>query len=395
MDSLIVDPEFKALIPPLQPEERDGLEQSILAEGCRDPIVIHNGVIVDGHNRYEICQKHNIAFKTILFPQLEPTRDDLKIWIITNQFSRRNLSAYQRTVLALALKPLIAAKAKEKQEREGRSLGGTLSQKSVEGAIDTQKELAKIAGVSHDTIAKVEKIEKETIPEVRERIGLKDTGYQGFSINEAYSLSREPPERQKQIVDKIVNSEAKGIQDAKRIIASEQIKDTPVVQGKYKVVYADPPWQYGGSMNETYGTADKHYPTMSLEDICAMPIPDIIEDNAVLFLWTTSPLLEDSFKVIAAWGFRYKASFVWDKVKHVMGHYNSVRHEFLLVATRGSCIPENMKLFDSVVSEERTDHSCKPETFRGIINTLYPSGNRIELFAREKVEGWESYGNQL
>lgn len=148
-------------------------------------------------------------------------------------------------------------------------------------------------------------------------------------------------------------------------------------------------------MNETYGTADKHYPTMSLEDICAMPIPDIIEDNAVLFLWTTSPLLEDSFKVIAAWGFRYKASFVWDKVKHVMGHYNSVRHEFLLVATRGSCIPENMKLFDSVVSEERTDHSCKPETFRGIINTLYPSGNRIELFAREKVEGWESYGNQL
>ena len=391
---LIVDPEFKALIPPLQPEERDGLEQSILAEGCRDPIIIYNGVIVDGHNRYEICQKHNISFKTISFPQPNPTRDDLKIWIITNQFSRRNLDAYQRGLLALVLKPLLAAKAKENLKLSlGRGVKG--SQISVDLKVDTQKEMAKIAGVSHDTISKVETIEKHAIPDVRERIGRKEAGYQGFSINEAYSLSREPPERQKQIVDKIVSSEAKGIQDAKRIIASEQIKDTPTVQGKYKVVYADPPWQYGGSMNETYGTADKHYPTMSLDDICAMPIPDLIEDNAVLFLWTTSPLLEDSFKVIAAWGFRYKASFVWDKVKHVMGHYNSVRHEFLLVATRGSCIPENMKLFDSVVSEERTDHSCKPETFRGIIDTLYPSGNRIELFAREKVEGWESYGNQL
>jgi len=164
---------------------------------------------------------------------------------------------------------------------------------------------------------------------------------------------------------------------------------------KYKVIYADPPWEYGGSMNTSYGTADKHYPTMPLQDICNMPIVDITEDNAVLFLWTTSPCLEDTFKVINAWGFKYKASFVWDKIKHVMGHYNSVRHEFLLVATKGSCTPEVMKLFDSVVSEERTEHSAKPETFRTIINTLYPSGNRIELFARNKTEGWNAYGNQL
>jgi N6-adenosine-specific RNA methylase IME4 len=164
---------------------------------------------------------------------------------------------------------------------------------------------------------------------------------------------------------------------------------------KYKVIYADPPWEYGGSMNTTYGTADKHYPTMPLQNICMMPVPDITEDNAVLFLWTTSPCLEDAFKVINAWEFKYKASFVWDKIKHVMGHYNSVRHEFLLVATKGSCTPEVMKLFDSVVSEERTEHSAKPESFRRIIDTIYPSGKRIELFARIKIEGWDSYGNQL
>jgi len=99
------------------------------------------------------------------------------------------------------------------------------------------------------------------------------------------------------------------------------------------------------------------------------------------------------FEVIEAWGFKYKTSFVWDKIKHNMGHYNSVRHEFLLVCTKGSCLPDNKKLFDSVLSIEKTEHSNKPEEFRNIIDTLYIYGNRIELFARQKVDGWDSWGN--
>ena len=83
-------------------------------------------------------------------------------------------------------------------------------------------------------------------------------------------------------------------------------------------------------------------------------------------------------------------------VKHNMGHYNSVRHEFLLVAARGSCQPDVMKLFDSVITIERNgQHSQKPTYFREIIDTLYPYGPRIELFAREKTEGWEFYGNEV
>ena len=158
------------------------------------------------------------------------------------------------------------------------------------------------------------------------------------------------------------------------------------------MIYADPPWSYNDKQNtETLGGAEKHYPTMPLNDICALPVP--VEDNAVLFLWVTSPLLEDCFKVINAWGFTYKSSFVWDKIRHNMGHYNSVRHEFLLVCTKGSCVPDVAKLYDSVQSIERTDHSRKPKEFRDIINTLYPAGNRLELFAREAPEGWDVWGN--
>lgn len=161
---------------------------------------------------------------------------------------------------------------------------------------------------------------------------------------------------------------------------------------KYRVIYADPPWSYGDKQNiDGLGGAEKHYMTMPLEDICSLPVP--AEDNAVLFIWVTSPLLEDSFKVINAWGFKYKTSFVWDKVAHNMGHYNSVRHEFLLICTKGSCTPDVNKLFDSVVSIERTEHSRKPKEFRDIIDTLYPVGERLELFAREAPEGWDVWGN--
>lgn len=120
---------------------------------------------------------------------------------------------------------------------------------------------------------------------------------------------------------------------------------------KYKIIYADPAWKYNDKQNTPkLGGAVKHYQTMTIKELCNLPVKCLTEDNAVLFIWTTSPLLEETFAVIKAWGFKYKSSFVWDKIKHNMGHYNSVRHELLLICTKGSCTPEIKKLFDSVVS---------------------------------------------
>jgi N6-adenosine-specific RNA methylase IME4 len=165
--------------------------------------------------------------------------------------------------------------------------------------------------------------------------------------------------------------------------------------GKYRIIYADPPWKYGDQLTEDYGATRFHYPSMSIADLCSLPIRELAEDNAVLFLWVTSPILPECFDVIAAWGFRYKASFVWDKVKHNMGHYNSVGHEFLLICTKGSCLPDASQLFDSVQTIERTDHSRKPDEFRKIIETLYIRGEKIELFAREEHDGWTAWGNEV
>lgn len=168
---------------------------------------------------------------------------------------------------------------------------------------------------------------------------------------------------------------------------------------KYAVIYADPPWQYTSGdqhgIDEQHTVLGDHYPSMSLTEICAMPVKAAAQDNAVLFLWVTSPLLEEAFDVIRAWGFEYKTSMVWDKVAHNVGNYVSVRHELLLICIRGTT-PKVPKLVDSVYEEERTEHSRKPQYFRDLIDELYSDGKRVELFARgEPADGWDSWGDEV
>lgn len=251
-------------------------------------------------------------------------------------------------------------------------------------------ELEEITGLQRDTIQKF----KSVSDRVESGIRIPD-----LTFNHHREVASLPPEKQQEYLNEA--SENKwSVRELRNKVRNSNIisNDNPELpKGLYKVFYVDPPWSYNDKQNtEMLGGAEKHYPTMTIEQLCNMPVTDITADNAVLFMWVTSPLLEDSFKVINAWGFKYKASFVWDKVKHNMGHYNSVRHEFLLICTKGSCTPEVVKLYDSVVSVERSDkHSEKPIEFRQIIDTLYPSGNRVELFARSTFENWETWGNEI
>lgn len=356
---LKLEQEFRSLIPSLTEEEYAGLEKSIISEGCRDALVVWNRIIIDGHNRYEICKDHGIEFKTIKkeFKSIE----DAKEWIICNQFSRRNLSAYDRSVLALKLKDLYAEKAKTRM-KAGKS---DPKQKSAQG--QTRDKIAEIAGVSHDTIDKVEKIEQKAPEEIKQKIRDGE-----LTINRVYT-------------------------DIKRQEIKEKAKTVEPPEGKYRIIYADPPWQYSNTMPDYFKEQADHYALMTIDEICKMPIKGITEDNAVLFLWVTAPMIEDSFEVIKSWGFKHKTSFIWDKVKHNLGHYNSVRHELLLICTRGSCLPDEPKRFDSVVSIERSSrHSEKPEEFRQIIDTIYTHGKRIELFSRKskEIKDWDLWGNE-
>ena len=187
---------------------------------------------------------------------------------------------------------------------------------------------------------------------------------------------------------------------AKEQRALDVEKNTPPIpDGQYRVIYADPPWSYGDKRNTADGAytgATSHYHDLTIPELCSLPVEQLAADDAVLFMWTTSPLLLECMPVIEAWGFKYKASIVWDKDSHNVGHYVSVRHELLLICTRGSCPRDCSELLPSVVKHKKSrTHSEKPEVFRQMIDQMYSDGPRIELFRRgDAPGGWSTWGNQ-
>nr|VFK49195.1 MAG: N6-adenosine-specific RNA methylase IME4 [Candidatus Kentron sp. SD] len=363
MTDLKIKQEFKDLIPPLSKEEFEGLEKNILTNGCEESIKLWHGYIVDGHNRYNICTKHNIPFKPEELKK--ETEQDVLLWIIDHQLDRRNISIYSRGKLILRKKNELSKGQGHRSDLENveppLNWGEVNSDRRER---ETDRKLSKESGIGHNTLSRIAKIEERATPEQKKALE-----ENRVSVNDIFT--------------KIQKEEKRANRDA-------TLQATEFPKGKYRVIYADPPWEY-----YTRQEAEKHYHTMPLDELCAMPVKDISDENAVLFLWVTAPLLPSSLRLIEAWGFEHKTQFIWDKVKHNMGYYSSVRHELLLVCTKGSCTPDNVELIDSVQSIERTRHSEKPEEFRKIIETLYKYGNKIELFARKKTEGWDVYGNEI
>ncbi len=179
-----------------------------------------------------------------------------------------------------------------------------------------------------------------------------------------------------------------------RAVRTEAREAPPLPDGKYDVILADPPWQFS---NDAGGSSpDRYYPTMKIEDICALPIGKLAADSSVLFLWACSALLPEALRVVDAWGFTYKTNMVWHKPNHTgLGYYVRNAHELLLIATRGSMLPDESRP-ESVISEPRGAHSAKPDRFHEVAQAMYPGPGtrRLELFARRPREGWTLWGNQ-
>lgn len=169
---------------------------------------------------------------------------------------------------------------------------------------------------------------------------------------------------------------------------------------KYSVIYADPPWGYRNK--GTRGAASKHYETMSLKDIQALPVADLAGEDCVLFLWATFPMLQEALDTIRAWGFQYKTiGFVWVKLNKLadtlfwgLGNWTRSNVEICLLAVKGH--PERVSAHvHSVIASRIQGHSRKPKEARERIVDLLGDIPRIELFAREQVPGWDAWGDEL
>jgi hypothetical protein len=186
---LEIDKELQQLIPPLANDEIAQLEANIIQDGCRDPLVTWQDTIIDGHNRYAICQKHGLHFKTVTMEFID--RSHAKEWIIRNQFGRRNLPPYVRVTLALELESTIAARAEDRMKAGVKPDPSQISEQGKTG-----EQIAAIAGVSHDTVAKVKTIKAKASEETKEKLAKGE-----ISVHKAYQQTKEEDEPPCLVVD--------------------------------------------------------------------------------------------------------------------------------------------------------------------------------------------------
>jgi site-specific DNA-methyltransferase (adenine-specific) len=176
---------------------------------------------------------------------------------------------------------------------------------------------------------------------------------------------------------------------------------TEFPEKKYKIIYADPPWRYQ-DRTPPQGGAESHYQTMKLEDICTMQISEIVEEDCVLFLWATYPLLPEAIKVLESWGFTYKSvAFTWVKKNKKadtfffgLGRWTRGNPEICLLGVRGKPKRISASVSNLTISPIQK-HSQKPEMIREKIVELMGDLPRIELFARQTADGWDSWGNEV
>ena len=175
--------------------------------------------------------------------------------------------------------------------------------------------------------------------------------------------------------------------------------------GKYQIIYADPPWAYRQKQinfqsydkgKKYVNSVEDHYKTMTNEDIKALAVSDLSDTDCLLFLWATSPNLDIAIETGVAWGFKYNTvAFVWDKQRTNYGFYTLSQCELCLVFKKGKIPKKDANNVRQFISEKLGKHSAKPDAVRDRINTMFPLQNKIELFARNRVEGWDAWGNEV
>lgn len=366
------------IFPLLEGAELDALVDDIRANGVREPVWLLDGQILDGRNRYRAAQLAGVKA-----PTTEYQGDDPMGFVISLNLHRRHLNESQRAMVAAKVATL--------------THGG--DRRAVQAAnlpveTPTQAEAAAMLNVGERSVRAAAKVRDEGTPEL---VAAAEQGL--IAVSQAAHIATRPEDEQRAIVERVSAGE-KPVAAARAVLKErlpDRVRELPA--GKYRVIYADPPWKYGderaGLADYSDSAAAAQYPTMPLADICAMDVKGMAAPDSVLFLWATFPLLPEALEVVKAWGFTYKTAFVWDKQRANMGNYHNACAELLLIGTRGSCTPEIDTRFPQVQSIARGRHSEKPEHWRRVIDGMYPSGPRVELFRRGDVPvGWATWGNE-
>lgn len=388
--NIVIDQEFKALIPPLAAEEFNQLEANILADGCRDPLVTWGGVLVDGHNRYEICTKHSLTFGSI--EMQFSNRDEAMDWMDANQLGRRNLKPDQFT--------LLLGRRYNRAKKQGARTDLTSCQ--IVTKLPTAEKLAKEHGVSQRTVVRagqfadaVDKVDR-AVPGFSKMVSAGNAPAKSATVKAAAILETKPELAEAILTGVVTISEIEKSEKKEQRAALIQKQRDDIEHGTallpagvFEVVAIDPPWNYGREYDPDGSRVANPYPEMTQAQLLELNIP--FADDSVLFLWTTHQFIWDAKALMDKWGFTYKATVVWDKERIGMGAWVRMQCEFCLVGIKGKPTWDNTTWRD-IIREPRREHSRKPDAFYQMVEQV-TVGRRLEYFSREVRKGWEVFGN--
>lgn len=367
------------VFPLMTDAELTDLATNIKRNGLIHPVVVWGKRLVDGRNRLLACERSgcNPRVKVRDFADDDEAID----YVVSANLERRHLGTGQRAMVASRLKTL------------GR--GGDRRSKDFKAGIPTLKKNADRLNVGRDSVMCADQVRAHGTPEL---VAAVDEGK--LAVSTAASVAKLPKDEQQAAMA----GGGQGVKAAAKRVDGQQKDDrrkqriadfsTVVTAGRFNVILADPPWTYDQRASETR-QVERHYPTDKLAEIKALPVADIAAEDCVLYLWATVPLLPEAMEVVDAWGFEYKTALAWVKDRIGMGWWARSRFELLLICTKGKPpTPEAQNRPDAVIEAPRREHSRKPDEAREIIEQMFPGAKRVELYAREKRDGWHTWGNE-
>ena len=367
-----IDREFRSLIARLGADEYAQLEANLVAAGrARDPLVLWQGTLIDGHNRLDICQRRRLPFTTTSVDL--PDRLAVRIWIQWNQLGRRNLTDDQRAMLAAGVAEDLARQSKRQQ----RSVAGKANAKRRNGGIASCPPLEK-------------KIRASTAAAREARVSVR-------KVKQAQVLRKTDPK----LAAKVKAGElslANATREVVRAEVRERVEGVVALEAKasagvYDVVVVDPPWPTEKiARDERPQQAGLDYPTMTLDQIRDLVLP--VADAAHVWLWTPHRFLPDAILLLEAWQLRYVCAFVW----HKPGGFQplglpQLNCEFALYARRGSPPFLETTAFPVCFDAPRREHSAKPDHFYDVVRRV-TGGRRLDMFNRRKIEGFDGWGKE-
>ena len=347
---------YARLVPRLDERHYQAFRDDVAARGLQQPLEITaEGVVLDGRARLRAALELRLEHVPVVV--VKPA-DELEHMTLA-ALSRRHLSASQRAALALELdhaRELVAqARVRRQANLRQHTEVATLPPRGK-----TRDQVAAWANVSPRTVQDAAAVQQHD-PTLFERV-------------KAGELAVDLAARR-----------------VRRRLRDQDLTAPPLPDGRYELIYADPPWQLGNP--DSRHAPENHYPTMPLEEIEALPVPTAAD--ALLLLWAVNCLLPEALHVVEAWGFEYKSNLVWVKPTIGLGRWTRNRHELLLLGTRGRFpLPERPDCPDSVLEAPRRAHSEKPAAFYELIEQAWPQASKLELFARRARPGWTAWGNQ-